>query len=67
MLEGDVFPEGRELKGNGLVQIELLSPEDDPTALMIILGLLHGNDVELPTDLDLPGLEKVAVLVDKYQ
>ncbi len=67
MLEGSRFREGKELKEHGFVEIELLDPEDDPTAMMIILGILYEDYVQVPTELDLPTLCKVAVLVDKYQ
>jgi hypothetical protein len=65
MLEGSRFPEGRELQEHGFVSVELLDLEDDPTAMMIILGILYGANIR--TEVDLPTLEKVAVLVDKYQ
>jgi len=68
MFEGSEFREGKELKEHGFVKIELLDSEDEPTAMMIVLGILHGNDVhQVPIELDLPMLYKVAVLVDKYQ
>jgi hypothetical protein len=67
MLEGSGFREGEELKTHGSVSIELSDPEDEPTAMMIILGILYENNVQVPSELDLPTLEKVAVLVDKYQ
>ncbi|KAF8859492.1 hypothetical protein BDZ45DRAFT_725244 [Acephala macrosclerotiorum] len=67
MLEGSGFRECKELQEHGSVSIELLSAEDDPTAMMIVLGILHGNDVDLPADLNLSTLHKVAVVVDKYQ
>ena len=67
MLEGSGFREGKELKEHGFVEIELLDPEDEPTAMMIVLGILYGNNIQVPIELDLPTLNKVAVLVDKYQ
>jgi hypothetical protein len=67
MLEGPGFREGKELKEHGFITIELLDPEDEPTAMMIVLGILYGNDFQVPIDLDLPTFYKVAVLVDKYQ
>ncbi|KAN0103381.1 hypothetical protein V8E51_011694 [Hyaloscypha variabilis] len=67
MLEGSRFREGKELKELGFIEIELLDPEDEPTAMMIILGILYGTDIQVPIELDLPTLEKVAILVDKYQ
>ena len=67
MLEGDTFPEGRELREHGLVLVELLRPRGRPDSHDDFLDIRHGNDVKLLTGLNLPGLEKVAVLVDKYQ
>lgn len=67
MLEGSRFPEGKQLKENGFVQIRLSDPEDKPEAIMIILGVLYEKDVQLPTKIDFQTLQKVAVLVDKYQ
>ncbi|KUJ11366.1 uncharacterized protein LY89DRAFT_723173 [Mollisia scopiformis] len=59
------FREGTELKEKDFVTIELL--EDDPLAMMIILAILHGNHVQVPKKIDLPMLNKVAIIVDKYQ
>lgn len=67
MLEGSGFCEGKELKDHGFVKIELLDPEDEPTAMMIILGILYESDVQVPIELDLSTLNKVAVVADKYQ
>jgi hypothetical protein len=67
MLESSTFVEGRELKENGFVQVKLLGQEDDPTAMIIILGIMYENNVEVPTEMDISMMEKVAVLIDKYQ
>jgi hypothetical protein len=67
MLESSTFLEGRELKENRFVQVKLLGPEDDPTAMIIILGIIYENNVEVPTEMDISMMEKVAVLIDKYQ
>jgi hypothetical protein len=67
MLEGSGFRESNELQEHGYVEIELSDPEDDPTAMMLILGILYGNEVQVPKEVDLPTLEKVAILVDKYE
>jgi hypothetical protein len=67
MLESSTFPEGRTLKENGFVQVELSGPEDDPIAMMVILGIIYENNVEVPTEMDLSMMKKVAVLIDKYQ
>lgn len=68
MLGGDVFNEGRELKEHGFVKIEMLNPEDDPDAMMIILGILYNNKgVQITDTLESSMLYKIAVLVDKYE
>ncbi|KAH7112792.1 hypothetical protein B0J11DRAFT_619450 [Dendryphion nanum] len=67
MFEGTRFREAEELKEHGLITIELSGSEDDPTAMMIILGILYSNDVQVPIDIDLQTLHNVATLVDKYQ
>ena len=66
MLESSRFREAEELKEHGLVVIELSDPEDDPTAMMIVLGILYSSDAQMPTDVDLQTLHNVATLVDKY-
>jgi hypothetical protein len=66
MFEGSRFREAEELKERGFVTIELSDPEDDPTAMMIVLGILYSNDVKVPTDIDLQTLHKITTLVDKY-
>jgi hypothetical protein len=66
MLEDSEFQEGKELKQNGFLEIELLDPEDDPTAMMIILGILYGKEIRMPNEVGLEMLNRVTVLVDKY-
>jgi hypothetical protein len=67
MLEGSRFPEGKELKENGFVQIRLSDPEDKPEAFMIVLSALYAKDIQMPTKIEFQTLQNVAVLVDKYQ
>ena len=67
MLEGSQFPEGKQLKENGLVQVRLSDPEDKPEAFMIVLSALYEKDIEMPTKIGFQTLQNVAVLVDKYQ
>ncbi|KAH8798364.1 hypothetical protein F5884DRAFT_813964 [Xylogone sp. PMI_703] len=67
MFEGPAFCERKELIEHGFVEIELLDPDDDPTAMMIILGILYETSTQVPPRLDLQMLYKVTVLVDKYQ
>lgn len=64
MLVDRKFPEGRELQDAGFVPVELLDQEDDPNAMMIILGILYNNDIR--TEVDLSTFGKVTILVDKY-
>lgn len=67
MLEGSRFPEGKQLKENGFVQIRLSDPEDKPEAFMIVLSALYEKDIQLPTKIEFQTLQNVAVLIDKYQ
>lgn len=41
-------------------------PDDRPTALRIILGIIHARFEYLPTELPLAGLYELTILVDKY-
>ena len=56
MLAGSHFSEGKELAENGFVQIRLSGPEDDPTAMMMILGCLYKHDGLIAPKIDLPSL-----------
>jgi hypothetical protein len=71
MLNGARFKEGKELEEKGFVTIELLHPEDDPTAMMVILAILYCADPNItsivPANMELKNLEKLTILVDKYQ
>ncbi len=50
MLDGPSFREGEELKRHGFVEVKLSDPEDDPTAMMIVLGILYGDGVQVPIE-----------------
>ncbi|CZR66800.1 uncharacterized protein PAC_16701 [Phialocephala subalpina] len=50
MLEGPGFREQQELKEKGFVAVELLDPEDNPTAMIVILGILQGNKAQVPEE-----------------
>lgn len=69
MLTGDRYPEGRNLAENGSVRIDLSDTEDDPEAMMVILGLLYNtsNHVDAPAQIELSTLINITMLVDKYQ
>lgn len=64
MLNGN-FKEGRTLKTDGKVDIEL--PDDDVDTFRIILNIIHGRNRSVPRTIDLNCLTQIAVLVDKYQ
>jgi hypothetical protein len=66
MFKESRFRESADLKNNGNAKINLPWPEHDPFAITIIMGILHGSSVTLPDQVDLPMLENIATLVDKY-
>ncbi|KAH8805128.1 hypothetical protein F5884DRAFT_885137 [Xylogone sp. PMI_703] len=66
MFEGPSFRESKELKENGFVEIDLVDTDDEPAAVMIILGILYGSEVQVPAKLDFQTLYSVSILVDKY-
>lgn len=67
MLEGSGLRKGEELKVYSFVKIKLFDLEDELTAMMIVLRILYEFDIQVPCELDLPTLDKVSVLVNKYQ
>jgi hypothetical protein len=66
MLEGSLR-EATQLREQGFVEIALPDPEDDPTAMMIIIGILYGKTVDLPETVEISLLEKIATITDKYE
>ncbi|KAF2669724.1 hypothetical protein BT63DRAFT_267690 [Microthyrium microscopicum] len=64
MLKGPSFREGVELQEKGFVRLDL---DDDPTAMMVVLGILHGNDAATTTVEEFEDLFNLAVVTDKYQ
>jgi hypothetical protein len=64
MLDGN-FKEGCDLTSNGKVQVPL--PNDDPTALAIVLDIIHGHNRRVPREVDLELLTEISILADKYQ
>lgn len=67
MFERSRFSEAMELEEHGSIEIPLSEPEDDPTAMMIVLGILHNDQFFLLRDMDLWLLDRLATLVDKYE
>jgi hypothetical protein len=56
--------EAREFANKGSVSVNL--DEDDPQAIEVILRVLHHQIQELPVNLDLSSIAKVALHSDKY-
>lgn len=46
---------------------ELPLPDDDPAVLLILLNIIHGQNKEIPLEIDLCMLTQIAIVVDKYQ
>ncbi|KAG9229345.1 hypothetical protein BJ875DRAFT_433737 [Amylocarpus encephaloides] len=64
MLRNQNFKEGVEL-ARGKAEVPL--PDDDPTALRILLYLIHHNYRKVPREVDLKTMTNIAILADKYQ
>ena len=58
------YKEGLSLQSQG--HAELLLPEDNPAAFLIILHLIHGQPRKVPRKITLNMLTELAILVDKY-
>ncbi|MCJ1441771.1 MAG: hypothetical protein MMC23_002263 [Stictis urceolatum] len=59
------FEEGSTLASTGRVDLPL--PEDDPRAMLSLLGVIHNRFQHVPDTLDSDELIDVAILVDKYE
>ncbi|TGO72883.1 hypothetical protein BELL_0410g00060 [Botrytis elliptica] len=64
MLTGD-FREAVELREKG--RTEILLPDDDAFAMIMLLKVIHGRLNSVSKDPNLILLTKIAILVDKYQ
>lgn len=65
MLQRDTFKEGGELLSKGKVEVPL--PDDDVSAFIIILDIIHGRNRRVPRQVSLDMLTSITILVDKYQ
>jgi BTB/POZ domain len=65
MLQHNNFKEGDMLRSSGQVKVPL--PDDDPTALKILLDIVHGRVRQVPRQVNLKVMTELSVLVDKYQ
>ncbi|MCJ1266901.1 hypothetical protein MMC22_006786 [Lobaria immixta] len=59
------FKEDAILRSKGTSELPLLY--DDPAVLLILLNIIHGQTKEIPLEIDLCMLTKIAIVVDKYQ
>ena len=59
------FKEGLELSSKG--QAELILPDDNPDALLILLYFIHAQTKKVPLKVGLSMLNDLAILVDKYE
>ena len=65
MLQRSTFKEGTKLSSAGKVEVPL--PDDNPTAFIIVLDVIHGRNKRVPRKMDLEMLARISVIVDKYQ
>lgn len=59
------FKESAVLRSVGTLELPL--PDDDPAALLILLNIIHGRTKEIPLEIDLDMLTRIAIVVDKYR
>jgi hypothetical protein len=59
------FIEGESLRKDGKVDVPL--PDDEPMAFAILMKIVHAQNDTVPTEVDLPTLINIAILVDKYR
>ncbi|RDW61014.1 hypothetical protein BP6252_12397 [Coleophoma cylindrospora] len=65
MLSTSNFAEGAMLHQTQKVEVHL--PEDDHTALTIMMNVIHGQTRKVPQKINFGVLIAIAILVDKYQ
>lgn len=59
------FKENPILRSVGTLDLPL--PDDDPIALLMLLNIIHGQTKDIPLEVDMCMLTRLAILVDKYQ
>lgn len=59
------FKESAVLQSTGTLNVPL--PDDDATPLLILLNIIHGQTKEIPQEMDLYMLTRIAIMVDKYR
>lgn len=68
MLDPSNFAEGKKLSraSKGAVpRVQL--PDDDPTAFIMLLAIIHGRPRQVPLKVDLNLMSSISILIDKYQ
>ncbi|KAE9378231.1 hypothetical protein N431DRAFT_435404 [Stipitochalara longipes BDJ] len=65
MLQQKNFKEGRELSSKGGLELPL--PDDDAIAMIVLLDVIHGRNRRVPRKIDLDLVNRISILVDKYQ
>ncbi|KAL3424403.1 hypothetical protein PVAG01_03684 [Phlyctema vagabunda] len=65
MLQPGCFQEGSILHAQGKVEIPL--PDDDFTAFVILLDIIHGHTRKVPRHVSFDLLKTIAILIDKYE
>lgn len=63
MLQGDLL-EGKTLRFTSSVEV---LPEDDPSAVLHLMDIIHGRTRRVPRLVDLRTLTQLTVLVNYYQ
>ncbi|TGO38694.1 hypothetical protein BHYA_0069g00130 [Botrytis hyacinthi] len=64
MLQGE-FKEAVTLKTVGKLEVPL--PDDHPSAMKILINIIHGRMNMVPLNIELELFTQIAILVDKYQ
>ncbi|CZR60552.1 uncharacterized protein PAC_10448 [Phialocephala subalpina] len=59
------FVEGETLRATGKVEVAL--PDDDTTAMEIVLNIIHGRVRQVPKQLTLDVVTALSIIVDKYR
>lgn len=59
------FKENLVVRSPGTVDLPL--PDDDPIALLMLLNIIHGQTKDVPLEVDMCMLTRLAIVVDKYQ
>jgi hypothetical protein len=62
---GSQWPEGKELKSKGSVELEI--PDTDPETLLILLNIIHARTTRVPLLVTVNQLTELAIMTDYFQ